>query len=82
MNRSFRKRQEDSYRAAVKALDGVTGVMVRRSAHEPQPEDAGTLVAIKTFVAVVKLRSGPNSGRTLEYPVNWVRPAAPFEVIT
>lgn len=81
MNAAEKKRREARYRDAIKALDGITGVMVRRG---PQlfPQDAGTLVAVKGFVAVVKMRSGTNSGRTQEFPVDWVRPAAAFEVIT
>lgn len=79
MNRTERT---DSYRAAIRALDGITGVMVRRNMARPYREDAGTLIAVEGFVAVVQLRSGPYSGRTRDYPVDWVRPAAAFEVVT
>lgn len=80
MNAAIKKQKRDAYRAAIKQLDGITGVMVRTSASR-QAEDAGTLIAVEGFVAVVELRSGPMSGRTRDYPVDWVRPAEAFEVV-
>lgn len=76
MARSW-KAQTDAYRTAIKALDGITGVMVRHGAGEL----AADLIRIEGYVAIVRPASGPNAGRTAEYPVSAVRPAAAFEVI-
>lgn len=79
MTSKISRKQLDAYKRAILALDDVTAVMVPAGAGT---EQAGDLVRVEGFVAVVKLASGPHSGRTLEYPVTMVRPAAPFEVIS
>lgn len=73
------RKQLEAYKRAILALDDVTAVMVPAGAGA---EHAGDLVRVEGFVAIVKLASGPHSGRRLEFPVTMVRPAGAFEVVS
>jgi hypothetical protein len=59
--------------AAANELRPLTGVMVTRHGRD----EYGTVKRVEGYVAIVRLDSGP----TLDFPVDRVRRAAPFEVI-
>lgn len=70
----------DKYEIAIKALDGITAVMVERIAYYGGGEEAGVLINVSGNRAVVKLLDGYRAGQVCVYPVTKVRPAEPSEV--